>query len=127
MPKFSKLSEERLASCAMPLQELMRFVILHRDITILEGFRGEEAQEEAFSKGNSKLRWPNSKHNTFPSRAVDVAPYPVDWQDVHRFRELGHYIQGVADVLGIHIKWGGDWNWKDYPHFELADQPEDIV
>ena len=122
MPRFSRLSEERLATCAMPLQELFHQVIRGYDCSILEGHRGEERQTEAFRTGHSKLEWPNSKHNKIPSRAVDVAPYPIDWDDIIRFREFGYYVKGVADVLAIPIRWGGDFpSWKDYPHFELIE------
>ena len=127
MPRFSRLSEERLATCEMPLQELFHFVIQHVDCSILEGHRGEERQTEAYHSGHSKLKWPNSKHNKNPSRAVDVAPYPIDWDDIMRFREFGHYVKGVADVLGIKIRWGGDFpTWKDYPHFELVETDRSI-
>ncbi len=32
----------------------------------------------------SKIRWPDGKHNTVPSSAVDVTPYPVVWDDRER-------------------------------------------
>ncbi len=32
----------------------------------------------------SKIRWPDGKHNTVPSSAVDVTPYPVVWDNRKR-------------------------------------------
>jgi hypothetical protein len=48
------------------------------DFKILCGHREEKEQNEAFNKGNSKLKWPQSKHNSLPSLAVDIAPFPVN-------------------------------------------------
>ena len=39
-------------------------------------------------EGRSKLSWLESKHNCEPSRAVDIAPYPIDWDDRERFSHL---------------------------------------
>jgi len=63
------------------------------------------------------------------ARAVDVAPYPIDWNDVRRFYYLIGYIRGIADKLGINIRVGADWNgngeikdqnFHDLPHIELV-------
>lgn len=98
------------------------------DFTILCGYRGEEEQTNAFVEGRSSLKWPHSKHNQYPSRAVDVAPYPVDWSDIRRFRVVVSYILGVADALGVEMRSGGDWDrdweesdewFRDGPHLEL--------
>jgi len=102
------------------------------DFTILEGYRGEEKQNEAFDTGRSQLRYPESKHNTFPCLAVDIAPYPIDWQDTERFVLLAGVIKAVAHSLEVSdlIRWGGDWDrdgqmtdetFRDYPHFELVN------
>jgi hypothetical protein len=62
--------------------------------------------------------------------AVDVAPYPVDWNDKERFYYFAGFVKGVASSLGISIRWGGDWNsdnnlknqtFFDLPHFELKN------
>ena len=89
-----------------------------KDITILCGFRGEKEQNEAFDNGTSTLRWPNSKHNSLPSRAVDAAPYPIDWTDTKAFDALRRYVLEVADRLGVRLRII-DW---DLPHFELAQE-----
>jgi len=69
-----------------------------------------------------------SQHNYSPSRAFDLAPYPIDWQDRARFYVLAGVVLGAAADLGIDLRWGGDWdgdgtfqdqNFHDLPHFEL--------
>jgi hypothetical protein len=128
MPHFGQSSVNQLHSCDSKLITLFNEVVKHFDCTILCGFRGEEAQEDAFREGRSKKRWPNSKHNGYPSKAVDVAPYPVDWNDIERFYYFAGFVKGIAQSLGYEIRWGGDWDsdtevhdqtFFDLPHFEL--------
>lgn len=98
----------------------MNRAIREYDFSILEGYRGEVAQNHAYDNGFSKVRWPNGKHNVHPSKAVDVAPYPVRWSDPVRFTELSIIIKRIADELCISVKWGGDWGW-DLAHWELVE------
>ncbi|MDX9730213.1 MAG: hypothetical protein RBT63_00445 [Bdellovibrionales bacterium] len=126
---FSQRSKANLATCHEDLQRLFCEVVVKYDCTILEGHRGEAEQNAAFDRGDSKLQWPDGKHNKAPSLAVDVAPYPIDWKDLKRFAHFAGYVQATADRLGIKIRWGGDWNgdrnltndrFLDMVHFELV-------
>ena len=128
MPRFSKRSLGRLETCDERLQELFKEVVKRFDCTIIESHRGEERQNEAYRKGNSKLNYPNGKHNKLPSIAVDVAPYPIDWSDRDRFHYFGGYVIGIAQQMGLNIRWGGDWDqdtktkdnrFDDLVHFEI--------
>lgn len=119
MPKFSNTSKNKLASCHPDLQRLCEEAIKDMDFTVLCGHRNEKDQNEAFDKGASKLKWPCSKHNTIPSKAVDLAPYPVDWNDLQRFKDLAECMKSHARTLGIKIQAGADWKMKDFPHYEL--------
>ncbi|MEK0326902.1 MAG: hypothetical protein QQN63_14490, partial [Nitrosopumilus sp.] len=111
------------------LKNVVDFILVTiADISLLQGARGEEEQNEYFAKGTSKVRWPNSKHNSYPSMAVDIAPYPIDWDDRERFVYLAGIIKGIAATKDIAIRWGGDFNmnndlhdqsFHDLPHFEL--------
>ncbi|WP_448216272.1 M15 family metallopeptidase [Endozoicomonas sp. 2B-B] len=130
MPSFSKTSKARLETCHPDLQRLMNKVVERFDCSIICGHRGKEEQEKAFREGKSQARFGQSKHNTIPSIAVDVAPYPIDWEDREYFAHFAGYVRAVADDLGIKIRWGGDWNmdnrssdetFSDMPHFELMD------
>ena len=87
------------------------------------GYRDEKAQNEAFNKGASKVKFPNSKHNQLPSLAIDLAPLPIDWNNLEQFHELAGHILEVAHLLEISIIWGGHWKtFKDYPHYELKKE-----
>ena len=132
-PLFSDLSIERLNTCHPFLHSLFSEVIEHYDCTIICGHRGEEDQNVAFVAGNSKVSWPNSKHNLDPSRAVDVAPWykespHIRWEDKRKFYYFGGLVKGVAMNLGFDIRWGGDWDsdtdlddqsFNDLVHFEI--------
>lgn len=127
MPKFSQQSLSKLSSCHPDLQRLFNEVINHFDCTIIEGYRSEQDQFKAFKDGKSKIS-SGGKHNSLPSLAVDVAPFPIDWQDKERFYYFAGFVNATAKALGINIRWGGDWNgdnnfknqtFFDLPHFEL--------
>ena len=119
MPKFSKRSLDALQQAHPDLQSICFEAIELVDFTVICSYRGKREQNEAFSKGNSKLKFPQSKHNKLPSLAVDIVPYPLDWDDIESFKKVAKVIKKVASELSIEIEWGGDWTFKDYPHFEL--------
>ena len=82
-----------------------------------------------FDEGKTKLKYPKGRHSN-PSRAVDVVPYPIDWNDRERFHLFAGFVLGIAQSMGIKLRWGGDWNmnfevddnqFDDFPHFELKD------
>jgi peptidoglycan L-alanyl-D-glutamate endopeptidase CwlK len=106
----------------------MNEVVKHFDCTIIEGHRNEQKQNEAFASGHSKLKWPNGNHNSMPSKAVDVIPFPIDWNDRERMTLFAGFVMGIAQGMGIDIRWGGDWNentqvkdnkFDDLVHFEV--------
>ena len=127
MYKFSKRSLDNLAQSHQDLQTVFNYVIKYRDCSVICGHRGELEQNAAYALGNSKLKYPRSKHNKTPSLAVDVLPYPFKgWKDINQFIEFGNFVLGVAEMLKAYgaiehdIEWGGLWNWKDYPHYQIA-------
>lgn len=126
MAKFSKRSKDNLAQCHPDLQTLFNEVIQIVDCAVICGHRGEKAQNEAYDKGFSKLKYPKSKHNAIPSMAADVVPYPIDWQDKDRFIKFGNFVMNIADHLykdgkiSHKVEWGGTWvSFPDLPHYQL--------
>lgn len=135
MPAFSTNSLRQLDTCDTRLQAIFHKVLVHRDCTIIEGHRDEERQNEMVRQGRSKLRWPDSRHNTSPSRAVDVGPYypgeGIPWNSRERFIFFAGFVFAVADELRIPVRWGGDWDsdltftdqsFHDLPHWELVEE-----
>ena len=121
MYKYSQRSIERLNTTHVKLQTLFKEVIKYQDCSIICGFRNEQDQTKAYINGYSKLKWPKSKHNVYPSNAVDVIPYPTRYSDINKFYQLAGVIKTIAQQMNIHVKWGGSWAWKDYPHYQLID------
>ena len=86
------------------------------DFTVLEGLRSVERQRELFNKGASKTM--ASRHIT--GHAVDLAPWPIDWDNLSRFKQVASAVKEASEELGIPVLWGGDWRtFYDGPHFEL--------
>jgi hypothetical protein len=136
MAKFSKRSLDRLTTCHPDIQKVMNEAIKHFDFAVLSGFRSPKEQLELYKQGREFKdgKWvkvgrvvtnvdgvnTKSKHNHSPSQAVDIAPYPIDWDDIERFEQMAVVVMYCAKKLGIKLIWGGDWSMKDYPHFELG-------
>ena len=129
MPKFSLVSEAKLGDVDPRLVGVLREAIRFIDFSVLEGHRDEQRQNEAVAAGRSKTPWPTSKHNQLPSLAVDVAPYPIEWNEPRRFYHLAGFLEAIAQVQGVRLRWGGDWDgdrdyrdqsFNDLVHFELA-------
>ena len=68
--------------------------------------------------------------------AVDVTPYPVDFDNTDRHYYFCGYVLAVAKQLGLDIRWGGDWDsdretkdqtFNDLVHFELKEVPSGIA
>jgi hypothetical protein len=138
--KFGKTSLSRIETCKPDLENLFKRVVSTYDCSILCGTRTRQEQDLAYNTKRSKVKWPNSKHNSNPSSAVDVAPYPIDWGEkgtaeqrrkaIARFYHFAGYVKAMADVMNIKIRWGGDWDgdnnfadqrFDDLVHWELRD------
>ena len=130
MPYFSKRSKSRLSTCDERLQEVFTEVIKHVDCSILEGHRSKERQNKLYDEGRTKVKYPNGRHNSSPSKAVDVTPYPEDWEDRERQTLFAGFVIGIGRSMGYNLRWGGDWDmdfqvmdnrFDDFPHFEIRD------
>jgi peptidoglycan LD-endopeptidase CwlK len=136
MPKFSQDSFSKLVTCHPDLQALFYEVIKYYDCTILEGYRNEIDQNIAFKSGQTLLNYPDSKHNKQPSLAVNVTPYPIDFDNHTRLYWFAGYVCAIAQKLKdsgkmtYSIRWGGAWDglgdlnksgmFQDLVHYELV-------
>jgi hypothetical protein len=126
MPRrFSEISLQRLYTCHPKLVTLFKCVLNEHDCIIICGHRNEADQNKAFDEGKSKLRWPKGQHNKVPSRAVDVMPWPLEWDNHAKLDEFAKTVKYQAECLGIKIVWGGDWTgFVDRPHWELHKEED---
>jgi len=127
MPKFGKRSKGRMKGVNVKLQNIFNEVVKKFDCTIIEGVRSQERQNKLVEQGKSKTKF--GKH--VQGKAMDVAPYPIDWADRDRFHYFGGYVKGIAKGLHTEVRWGGDWDgdfetkdnkFDDLVHFELLEK-----
>ena len=145
MPRFGKASRERLDTCHPDLQLIFNEVVKIFDVSITEGHRSIERQQELFNADPPRTTIDGinkkGKHNSVPSMAVDVIQYKKGFNPytseygLKSFYVLWGIVYVVADRLYKNgrithkVRWGGDWNqnkdWSDQnffdlPHFELV-------
>ena len=107
------------------LKNLLKWVAQNydQDIILICGNRTKEDQQDCFNRGVSKVQFPNSKHNSFPSLAMDIAPMidnKIPWNDITEFKRLVEFVKSLASGMNIDIRCGADFQTlKDYPHIEL--------
>ena len=111
------------------------------DFSVLEGVRTPQRQRELYAQGRAKpgkvVTWTlTSNHfvnaKTGYGHAVDLIPFPVDWEGPTRFPKfdaISKAMFAAANERGVRIRWGADWDMDgkprergetDSPHFELA-------
>ena len=160
MNKWGGESLRQRATSNQRLNEVGDIVLQIKDHSVIKGHRNQTEQDDAFSKGHSKLKWPDGNHNAYPSKAQDVRTYPeppkpVFDKDPSRMSErelrnevkqlrkqvseqplreeqlylLGLY-RGVAEVMGVPLRVGGDWDrdgeiadngFDDFFHVEIDE------
>lgn len=99
---------------------------------MLEGVRTRARQQELYNQGRKTpgkiVTW-TLKSNHITGDAVDLIPYPLDWNDLKAFDAIAEAMFKASKELGIPIRWGADWDQDgkprergetDSPHFELA-------
>lgn len=135
MNEYSIKSVNNLDTCDGQLIEWCKIILPGYDHSVDEGNRGESEQNEHFRMGRSQLEWPDSKHNIFPSHAVHLKPYPMNWdlilamdailrsgqilsrqilqrafREYAKFYHFAGYAKRIAKELDLSVRWGGDWD-----------------
>lgn len=107
-----------LRECA---ERALSYNILDLTVPGLGGLRTLEDQRLLVAKGVSQtLNSLHRKQSTGYGHAIDLIPYPVDWNDIQRFALMGSLMFRAANEMDLPIQWGGHWRtFKDYPHFQL--------
>ena len=135
MRQFSDKEKEKLELVNPRLVSVVNEAAKEIDIFVVCGHRDQHDQDLAFAQGFSKVKFPNSKHNksNYPnakSDAVDLCPYPIDWNDHNKFYAIYRAMMNASQKLGIKVRAGADFNqdgnltndkFIDLPHFELVD------
>lgn len=129
--RFSRTSEDRLKNLHPDLVRVIRRAMSWQiiDFTVVETLRTPEQQAKNLKKGVSKtMKSLHLPDTTGKARAIDVAPYPINWKDTGKFKMLAGIILAASREEDVHLRWGGSWDgtmrsssnrFNDYPHFEL--------
>ncbi len=108
---YGKTSERNLSECDEKLQRIAYVLIRGYGATVICGHRNKEKQTSAYEQGFSEKKFPNSKHNSKPSKAMDIIPDDGGWKaGREQFILMIGIIKGVALNLGIPIRVGIDFN-----------------
>ena len=134
MPAFGSASLRQMHTLDSRLKSILNEAIEIYDFTIICGHRNQADQDAAFNSGKSKVKFPNSRHNSYPSKAVDIAPYykakpHIRWDRLYEFVFLHGILFAIAARHGIRIRSGINWDnddelitdqgFDDFPHIEL--------
>ncbi len=103
-------------------ERALSYGVLDLMVPLFGGLRTLEDQRGLVAKGASRTL--NSLHRKQPTgygHALDLVPYPVNWEDLFRFALAGTLLFRAAmeDEYDVPLEWGGYWNFQDYPHFQL--------
>ncbi|QIX62744.1 M15 family metallopeptidase [Hymenobacter sp. BT18] len=93
---------------------------------VTTGYRSSAEQEVLYAQGRTQpgkvvtyKRGGESRHNSVPAQAVDVAFLLRDGQVSWSAKLLGRFAQ-LMKAASSKVRWGGDWkSFKDRPHFEV--------
>lgn len=154
---LGKTSKERLAGVHPKLARVVNraIQISKQDFSVLEGVRTKTRQFELYGQGRTKaelmakgidprlarpamtkVTWTLLSNHIAKAdgygHAVDLIPYPLDWEGPTRFPKfdaISRAMFAASKELAVSIRWGADWDQDgnprergetDSPHFELA-------
>lgn len=137
MYSFSQRSKNNLLFIHPDLVKVMNEAIKNSpiDFIITDGIRSTDEQRKLYNQGRTtpgkivtNADGVNNKSNHQVKSdgygyAVDLYPFyngSAQLNDAKSLKVIADHIKSVAKELGVNVQWGGDWKFKDYPHFELV-------
>lgn len=137
MYSFSQRSKNNLLFIHPDLVKVMNEAIKNSpiDFIITDGIRSTEEQRKLYNQGRTtpgkivtNADGVNNKSNHQVKSdgygyAVDLYPFyngSAQLNDAKSLKVISDHIKSVSKELGVNVQWGGDWKFKDYPHFELV-------
>ena len=139
MYSFGKQSLQNLSSCSEELRRVAYRALGYglMDFSVIEGHRDQHTQDKYYDMGVSKVKWPDGKHNSLPSKAFDLNPYDhrfkcgligndiqvrhfmvtykMSMSDVRsyittQYHRMAMLISAAAKEEKVPMRWGGDWD-----------------
>lgn len=87
------------------------------------GLRTAYEQNQLFRDGKSKADGYTHRSRHQDGKALDFYAYvdgQASWQKEHLAQVACAFFQAAIE-LNIKIRWGGLWNFEDFPHVELVE------
>lgn len=92
-----------------------------------DAWRSKDEQNDAFNRGASRRRWPDSKHNFMKdgkpcAKAFDCFRQTIDgkgeWKPFFYIK-----LAAALKKVGAPVKWAGEWvgKFREMAHFELEE------
>jgi len=138
MPTLGDQSKKRLVGVHPDLVAVVKraMEVTKQDFTVLCGVRTAKEQAREYAKGRTtpgpQVTWvKKSRHEVAEDGygyAVDIVPYPVDWNTLSKFDAIADAMQQAAKEYGVKIRSGADWDGdgklrekgeSDSPHWEI--------
>ena len=139
---LSKRSMNSLAGVNPKLREVVirAIQLTEQDFVVTQGLRTREDMKVNYGMGRTvaqlavhgieaKYAKPKERKVTFLNNpfasnhrngnAVDIYPYPVDYDTPSKYAKINEAIQKASKELGVTVTWGGTWKAKDLPHYEV--------
>jgi peptidoglycan L-alanyl-D-glutamate endopeptidase CwlK len=110
-------SERNLVGVHPDLVKVVKLAAKTASFIVTEGLRSKSRQAQLVKAGASRTM--NSRHLT--GHAIDVAAVvngEVRW-DWPLYPVIANAMKQAAADLKVPIVWGGNWKFRDGPHFEL--------
>ena len=133
MYKFGRESKKNMDGVDLDLVLVMRHALRYgiMDFSVVEGIRGRAEQNRYYDLKKSRVRWPHGKHNVTLvdpiGKALDCVPYVKgrpSWNHYHCSVLAGGILLS-AGILGVPLRWGGNWDMDGEP---ITDQDfQDLV
>jgi hypothetical protein len=126
---LGKKSAKKLEQATPEMGDVVRLALRWGiiDFSVVETHRNRGRQNRLYILKKSRVKWPKGKHNRLPSEAIDLVPYVngAGSYDRSHCLVLAGVILAAAAVLGVVIRWGGNWDMDGEP---VTDQDfQDLV
>jgi len=138
MPTLGDQSKKRLVGVHPDLVAVVKraMEVTKQDFTVICGLRTKEEQAALYAQGRTKpgnvVTWVKTSRHMAQSDgygyAVDIVPYPLDWNTLSKFDAIADAMQQAAKEYGVKIRSGADWDQdgklrekgeSDSPHWEI--------
>ena len=137
MYKLSTRSLDTMAGVNQNLVKVIKEAIATSpfDFMVTQGLRTAKYQNELYQQGRTKRGLKVTNADGYIKKSnhqmkVDGYGYAIDfvilngkvldWDTESKYQAVAKHILEVGHKLDVNLEWGGNWEFKDYPHIQIA-------